>query len=150
MAGAAVTAITETVDFVPGCGTAKHLRRRLTSEKFRFASMSIRWQQAYSLVPARYSNDWYHSSSESSRCIDAYHDPVGSAPVHTHLSPGSLRVFWGVDEHFCSNYVPQCAFFASGHSRHSRYPGVAGATARLHCSDICGTRSCTHKLGRPD
>jgi len=50
----------------PRWGHASHL-----ASAARARCRSIRWRHsAYSLVPARYSNDLHHSSSESSRRID--------------------------------------------------------------------------------
>src|SRR4029450_9402516 len=47
---------------------------------------SIRWRQsAYSLVPARYSNDLHHSSSESSRGIDEQLPSTSAASRNANL-----------------------------------------------------------------
>jgi hypothetical protein len=47
---------------------------------------SIRWRHsAYSVVPARYSNDLHHSSSESSRCIDEQLPSTSAATRNANL-----------------------------------------------------------------
>jgi KOW motif len=55
----------------PMLAEASSWRRLFRLDVSRLDDQELRPQSAYSLVPARYSNDLHHSSSESSRCIDA-------------------------------------------------------------------------------
>src|SRR5262245_66261151 len=73
---------------------------------------SIRWRHsAYSLVPARYSNDLHHSSSDSSRCIDEQLPSASAASKNANLGiiatpslgkprPRSLQVEQGENSGF--------------------------------------------------